>query len=211
MAPTLPCTSNNSPSGAYRMPKRTPNARPATATQAAEPVKPKPIIYNKDGSIRYDPNKPRSHNPRFHGKKGRSGAPFNNTNATATHYLRAGKLPKRLAYIENRINKFRRHLEDMIVLTRGEVNICDAAQINSATKWERHGLLAQHWLRHEEENLSAHDRLKFSEAIAKASDNRDKCLRLLKLDLKPEPLTLDSYVTDSRAIVDKANGNTKSK
>jgi hypothetical protein len=90
-----------------------------------------------------------------------------------------------LQYVEHRINAFRRHLESEVVATKGEVNIVDAAAINSACKWERHGLLAQHWLRHEAEKLSCTDRLKFSEAIAKASDNRDKNIRALGLDAEP--------------------------
>ena len=65
---------------------------------------------------------------------------------------------------------------------KGEVNIVDAAAVNSILKWERHGLLAQHWLRKEADKLSAGDRLRFSEAIAKASDNRDKNIRTLGLD-----------------------------
>ena len=59
----------------------------------------------------------------------------------------AGKLPRKLMYIENRINGFRRHLEEAVAMAKGEVTIVDAAAINSACKWERHGLLAQHWLR----------------------------------------------------------------
>jgi hypothetical protein len=54
-------------------------------------------------------------------------------------------------------------------------------------KWERHGLLAAHWLRREAATLSASDRLKFSEAIAKASDARDKAIRSLGLDVKRSP------------------------
>lgn len=125
--------------------------------------------------------------PRPCGKPGRSGAPTGNTNA-ARHYLRAGKLPKKLMYVEHRINGFRRHLEEQVAKSKnGEVSLVDAAAINSACKWERHGLLAQHWLRHEAENLSPSERLKFSAEIAKASDNRDKNLRLLGLDAEPEP------------------------
>jgi hypothetical protein len=132
------------------------------------------------------------HNPNFCGKKGRSGPPRGNDNA-ARHYLRAGKLPPKLQYIEHRINAFRRHLEAAVAAAKGEVSIVDAAAINSACKWERHGLLAQHWLRHEAENLSASDRLRFSEAIAKASDNRDKNLRTLGLDAQtPAPWTIDA-------------------
>src|SRR5262245_45049603 len=107
-----------------------------------------------------------------------------NSNA-AKHYMCAGKLPKKLMYVEHRINGFRRHLEESVTAIKGEVSIVDAAAINSACKWERHGVLAQHWLRHEAHELSASDRLKFSEAIAKASDQRDKNLRLLGLDAPP--------------------------
>jgi hypothetical protein len=96
--------------------------------------------------------------------------------------LRVGKLPAKLQYVEHRINAFRRKLEEAVVYVKKEVCITDSAAINSACKWERHGLLAQHWLRHEADKLSAGDRLKFSAEIAKASDQRDKNIRLLGLD-----------------------------
>lgn len=114
------------------------------------------------------------------GKPGRSGPAKGNRNALR-HGLKAGKLPVKCQYIENRINALRRQLEDAVILVRGEIGIIDAANINSAVKWERHGLLAAHWLRHEVEKLSPTDRLKFSEQVAKASDNRDKAMRLLNI------------------------------
>ena len=127
---------------------------------------------------------------RFCGKPGRSGPP-GNANA-ARHFMVSGKLPAKLRYIEYRINHFRRNLETAVTEAKGEVSIVDAAAINSAAKWERHGLLAQHWLRNEAENLSASDRLRFSEAIAKASDKRDANLRALGLDAEaPPPWTID--------------------
>lgn len=133
--------------------------------------------------------------PRFCGKKGRSGAPKGNDNA-AYHYMRAGKLPPKLAYIEKRINGFRRHLTAAVEEIKGEVSLVDAAAINSACKWERHGMLALNWLRNEVDTLSVSDRLKFSEAIAKASDNRDKNLRSLGLDTKRSPW-IDATVVES--------------
>ncbi len=116
--------------------------------------------------------------------KNKGGPPKGSANA-ARHYLKGGKLPKHLAYVENRINAFRRHLEAAVIDLKGEVSLLDAAGISSACKWERHGVLAQHWLRKEAATLSASDRLRFSEAIAKASDQRDRNLRLLGLDAKP--------------------------
>ncbi|WP_152098359.1 hypothetical protein [Lacipirellula parvula] len=67
---------------------------------------------------------------------------------------------------------------------KGSVSMTDAACINSICKWERHGILAQHWLREAEGKMTASDRLRFSGEIAKASDQRDRNLRLLDLDKK---------------------------
>lgn len=122
------------------------------------------------------------------GKPGRSGPAKGNTNAIRhglhanRHGMVGGKLPKGCAYIEKRVNGLRRQVEALILEDRGEIGILDAANVNSILKWERHGLLASHWLRKESEKMSYSDKLKFSEAIAKASDNRDKALRALKLD-----------------------------
>jgi len=120
----------------------------------------------------------------FHGKPGRS-SPKPGSPATMNglrHGMRDGKLPKGCAYIEYRLNSLRRQVEAAVVETKGEIGIVDAAAINSILKWERHGLLAAHWLRKEAEKLSPSDRLRFSEAIARASDNRDKNIRALGLD-----------------------------
>jgi hypothetical protein len=92
------------------------------------------------------------------------------------------KLPKGCEYIENRVNLLRRQMEAAVLAAKGEISIMDAAAINSILRWERHGLLAAHWLRREADKLSAGDRLRFSEAIAKAGDARDKNIRLLGLD-----------------------------
>lgn len=123
----------------------------------------------------------RKPNPDFHGKPGRSGPPKGNLNS-GRHFLRAGSLPKRLKYIEVRLNCFRRNVESLVVAQKGEVSLLDAARINTALRHERHAILAQHWLRVEGERMAASDRLRFSEAIGKASDSRDKALVALGLD-----------------------------
>jgi len=135
------------------------------------------------------------------GKKGRSGPPKNNRNHLR-HGLRAGQLPQGAKYIEHRINSLRRQLEDAVLSNRGEIDILNAANINSAIKWERHGLLAQLWLRKEVDQLSPTERLKFSETIAKASDSRDRAIRLLDLDR--------NVVNDAWALID-AKGDTDAK
>lgn len=101
--------------------------------------------------------------------------------------MRGGKLPAGCQYIENRVNSLRRQVEKALIAAKAEIGIVDAAAVNSILKWERHGLLAAHWLRKEADQLTPAERLKFSEAIAKASDARDKAIRSLQLDIKPNP------------------------
>lgn len=117
-------------------------------------------------------------------KKKKIGPPLGSTNAIR-HGMLAGKLPKKLEWVEKKANAFRRRLEAAVEEARGDITLTDAAVINTATKWERHAMLAQYWLREQEDTLSASDRLRFSEAIAKASDARDKNIKALGLDAKP--------------------------
>ncbi|MCI0643212.1 MAG: hypothetical protein L0Y72_06530 [Gemmataceae bacterium] len=142
--------------------------------------------------------------PGFHGKPGRSGPPKGNSNAQR-HGMKGGKLPKGCMYIEHRVNSLRRQMETALMEAKGEINIIDAAAINSILKWERHGLLAAHWLRKEADKLSASDRLRFSEAIAKASDNRDRNIRALGLDRDNANSILDALYARGKAML--ANGD----
>ncbi|WP_166820019.1 hypothetical protein [Thalassoroseus pseudoceratinae] len=98
------------------------------------------------------------------------------------HGLHAGKLPAGCGYIENRLNSFRRKLEDIVMAAKGEVTITDAAHIQTALKWERHGMLALRWLKIEGDSLKPTDKLNFSREIAKASESRDRAIRALNLD-----------------------------
>ncbi len=98
------------------------------------------------------------------------------------HGLQAGKLPAGCGYIENRLNSFRRQLEDIVMAAKGEVTITDAAHIQTALKWERHGMLALRWLKIEGDSLKPTDKLNFSREIAKASESRDRAIRNLNLD-----------------------------
>lgn len=120
---------------------------------------------------------------RFCGKPGRSGAPKGNSNA-ARHYLRAGKLPDKLQYVEHRLNGFRRHIEQLVVVAKGEISLADAALINAAIKWEKVSILCQHYLRHKDEELSVDKILEYNERAAKASDKRNAHLEKLDLDVQ---------------------------
>ncbi|QDT39229.1 hypothetical protein [Stratiformator vulcanicus] len=124
----------------------------------------------------------------------RGGQPGNRNNLR--HGLKAGKLPKNAAYIEVQINKLRRQIEDAVVGLKGEISLMDAAAIQTAIKWERHGALALRWLNKEADVLKPTERLQFSREIARASTERDKAIKELGLDMKPEPIDLNSYLTN---------------
>ena len=120
------------------------------------------------------------------------------------HGLLAGKMPDGCKYIECRLNKFRRTLEDALIDLKGEVSIPDAAAVQTALKWERHGALALRWLRLECEKMKASERLAFSREIAMASTQRDRALMMLHLDTKPEPPSLRGYIEGT--TVKEGNG-----
>lgn len=112
-------------------------------------------------------------------KRKRGGQPGNRN--ALRHAMRAGKLPPELAYLENRLNAFRRQLEDAVIEAKGEISIPDAATINTALKWERHGTLAQRWLTTKYEELGPDQMLYFSREVARASTERDRAIATLKL------------------------------
>jgi len=132
---------------------------------------------NNTGRDRFGKNQPAN----YCGKPGRSGPVRENRNAIR-HGLKAGKLPKGCQYIEIRLNSFRRQLEDSVMAAKGEVSLLDAAAIQTCLKWERHGCLAQRWLRLKETELKPNDLLQFSREIARASTERDKALATLELE-----------------------------
>ncbi len=130
---------------------------------------------------------------RFCGVKGKSGPAVGNTNSLR-HGLKAGKLPKDARYIEHQMNSLRRTLESAVMAARGEVTIPDAAAIQTAVKWERHGALCLRWLRVEGDKLKPEQRLAFSREIAKASDSRDRAIAALGLNEAPKPIDLRTYL-----------------
>jgi predicted KAP-like P-loop ATPase len=83
-------------------------------------------------------------------------------------------------------------LERAVLDRRGEVDVFAAAVIQSAMRWERHALLAQKWLRITPD-LDPDQKLAFSREIARASSERDKCLRLLGLDVRASANVLDTF------------------
>ena len=134
------------------------------------------------------------------------GAPKGDRNGRAMlrHGLKAGVLPKDCKYVEDRLNQFRRRMEDCCLDTHGEVSLTHAACIQTVLRWERHAALAQRWLVKAGDDLSPADRLKFSEQIAKASSARDKALARLQLDRDDAATIIDSLYSKTRSITDES-------
>jgi hypothetical protein len=114
------------------------------------------------------------------------------------HGLKSGKLPAGCQYVENRLNAFRRQLEDQILALRGEITLLDAANIQTAIRWERHGCLAQLWLRMAGTKLKPMDQLNFSREIARASTERDRALERLSLVKDTTQDAIDALYIESR-------------
>ncbi len=109
-------------------------------------------------------------------------APTKNRNAVR-HGLRAGRLPKGASYIQRETDVLRRILEDAVAENEGgDISLYRAGVLQSCIRWERHAMLCQRWLRLEAGDLTPDQRLAFSREIARASMERDKCLRELGLD-----------------------------
>lgn len=98
------------------------------------------------------------------------------------HGLKSGKLPAECKYIENRLNAFRRQVEEIVVQIKGEITLTDAAYIQTALRWERHSALCLRYLTKNEKTLRPIEWLSFNRDIAAASEKRDKAIAALKLD-----------------------------
>jgi hypothetical protein len=105
-------------------------------------------------------------------------APVGNLNSIR-HGLTSGRLPKGCKHIVRYVATLRRELESAVVQAHGEIDLTSAAYISSAVRWERHALLAQRWLC--EGELDADQRLNHSREIARASTERDRCIKALNI------------------------------
>lgn len=110
-----------------------------------------------------------------------AGAPPQNVNAMR-HGLACGSLPRGCGYVLRITQKLRDFIEEAVRRRHGELSLWHGSVIQTALRWERHAMLAQRWLRKEHDQLTADQRLNFSREVARASSERDKCLRLLGLD-----------------------------
>jgi len=117
-------------------------------------------------------------------KPNRGGPPALNVNAQR-HGLRSLRLPKGCRHITTMLSGIRRAAEDAVLATHGQIDLVAASIIASVVEWERHRCLCLRWLRIEGDKLTPEQRLAFSRDAARASSERDRCLKLLGIESKP--------------------------
>ena len=76
----------------------------------------------------------------------------------------------------------------------GQITLVDAATIQTAVRFEITALLARRWLIEGVDELTHSERLQFAREIARASAERDRCLRSLGLG-RQTMQTLDALYT----------------
>ena len=114
------------------------------------------------------------------------GAPRGNRNRIASG-LRSfvlGRYPKGCSYVARQGHLLRRQLRQAVTENQGSTNVWSEAVIASACQHECRRLLLLRWLRLEGDGLKVLDRAALLDRIGAATDSRDRCLKLLGLDVR---------------------------
>lgn len=133
------------------------------------------------------------------------GAPIGNRNRIASG-LRSfvlGRYPRGCSYVARQGHLLRRQLRDAVTESAGGTNVWSEAVIASACQHECRRLLLLRWLRIEGDALPVLDRATLLDRIGQATDSRDRCLKLLRLDIRPDD---DPWASLDRLTVDPAPG-----
>ena len=126
----------------------------------------------------------------INGLSGRGGsrgghAPRGNTNAV-THgrysFLANGRLPRGCSYLHGLLANLRRELEAAVFQKFGEVSFFHGCVVQEAIRHEGRAQLCQRYLRLDAKDMGHGDRLVYLREIGAATKERNRCLRLLRLD-----------------------------
>ncbi len=98
------------------------------------------------------------------------------------HGLRSAKLGPGMEYIARKANLFRTAAEAETLRVRGRVGIWEQSLLSSATQWLLVALKIERLLRLYHAELSHDQYVSYTERVAKACSERDKCLSRLGLD-----------------------------
>jgi hypothetical protein len=143
-------------------------------------------------------------------KKGKRGAPKGHLNSLKNgsnlkpRRLTVGELPLQLIAVRREGRAYRRALEAAVVQAKGEVSVLDAHHIDTASAATIQAGICRWLLRHKFKTMSTSDVMACSNQMTKAKAARDAAVRLLGLDIKPEPMTLDRYVLQAKSKGDAA-------
>lgn len=128
-------------------------------------------------------------------------APKGNTNSLkhGGRSIVLGSLPDGCSYITKITYQLQRELLQAYHAQHGAGEIPQHARLRIATavRHERHALLATKWLRDHAQDMKPAEKLQFAEAIAKASESRDRALSRIGLiveeSAKPDDPFADLY------------------
>ncbi|QDU30602.1 hypothetical protein ETAA8_57480 [Anatilimnocola aggregata] len=139
--------------------------------------------------------------------------PKGNRNRT-THgtygFLAIGSLPKGASYIRRQLGVFEKFVANAVKDKHGAITLYRAALIQSAVRHEGRAQLLTRWLRDGEAGLKLLERMAVLREIGAASDQRDRVLKLLDLEIEdagfaslytsPATLAQQDTISDAPAI-----------
>ncbi len=136
-----------------------------------------------------------------------SPGPIGNRNRV-THGMRMelNELPNGCGRIRRERYRMRSLLEKTVLERDGQIEPYQAATIQTAIRWATHAALAARWLRIEPD-LTIEQKLALSRDVARASESRDRCLKLLGLDKRSGADPWDTVLTASQPASEPSAGN----
>ena len=112
--------------------------------------------------------------------------PMNNLNAIKNgnrlNRMIIGTLPPTMRRQTANARRYRRSLEELVIIQKGEVTVSDAHIIDTCTACELHAAICRWLLRDRMMSMKPTDILACSRNIVMSKESRDRAFRLLKLD-----------------------------
>lgn len=120
-------------------------------------------------------------------------------NGTRITRLSLGELPRKLSRVTRYCREYRKSLEAATAEAHGgEVTMTLAHHVDAACGHEQHLQIMRWLLRTKIDSMSNSDIIACSRAMADARDKRNRAVQQLDLDPKPEPMDLQTYLTQSQ-------------
>lgn len=121
-------------------------------------------------------------------------------------FVETGELPAGTSYIKGKLRQFRAAVEAEVQLANGELSLYQACLIQTACRHETVAQLWQRWLRVEMETLTIDQRLSVTQAIARASKERDAALKELGLNRDERKGAIEALFAPAEPAAAPASG-----